>query len=38
MINENEIEKSDMKIIVETTLAKYQNCEGNILESEYKRI
>ena len=37
-MNENEVEKHEMKLIVEETLAKYKNNEGNIYESEVKRV
>jgi hypothetical protein len=36
--NENEIEKHDMKIIVEETLAKHINNDANMYESEKMRV
>jgi hypothetical protein len=33
-LNESDLEKQEMKIIVEETLAKHSNQEGTIFESE----
>lgn len=37
-MNENELEKHEMKIVVEETLGKHKNCEGGLYESEQARI
>jgi hypothetical protein len=37
-MNENELEKHEMKLIVEETLSKYRGSESSIFESESKRI
>ena len=37
-MDENELEKHEMKLVVEETLAKYKDCEGSIFESEQQRI
>lgn len=38
MINESDLEKQEMKIIVEETLSKHSNHESSVYESEKKRI
>jgi hypothetical protein len=34
MVNENELEKQEMRLQVEETLSKYRGSEGSIYESE----
>ena len=38
IINEGELEKQEMKIIVQETLAKKSNTETTVFESEKKRV
>ena len=37
-LQESELEKQEMKIIVDETLSKYSNQESTVFESEQKRI
>ena len=37
-LEESELEKQEMKIIVDETLSKYSNQESTVFESEQKRI
>lgn len=37
-LNENELEKQEMRMIVDETLAKYSGQESTIFESEQKRM